>query len=479
MKGCGIAALLTLWALIGLASVPAVAAGYNSDAQRLTVHDVGEYANWPWDKPGTPVEPGSRADRVRDLSLAVASVNLSDNISEEFLTHCRDVAAWGRQQGKKFLPRLHFWDGKDRYDGPMRDIELYWARVDTFLGAMDLRDFYGIVLAEENVHYAGRPELLTELYRRIKAKYDVDVWQWYSPLQAVPGSGGWIPADGWVIDPYMLGKLRFRQYLRKYLIAGVPVIVMPWAAVMTNPPHGGERDEAWLELARGQLQIAVEFGLPVAFFWCRGTTTYFGGDRSASDTLMDRSNQRVWAHIERVRGLPADFAGFASADLASGRPVELEPTDQGTFLYTDDFRTSRCVDDASMTGFRDLVLDGVTLRARGFNGRPTKATLTYCFDCDPRAQAPQVSLTVRIEAALKGCVEVELSPDGRDWSRCARADGPGEQPLGVESQSTAPFDRLDRFWMRIRMSGLPGSNNRPPVQICDLQVRADLAEPDG
>ncbi len=388
MKGCAIAALLTVWALIGLAPVPAVSAAHSSDGQPLTVHDVGEYAAYPWDKADTPIVPGSRADRVRDLTFAVASVNLSDNMSERFLKSWADVARRGREHGKKFLPRVYFWDGKDRYDGPMRDIEVYWARLDTFLSAMDLRDFYGIVLAEENVHYAGRPAVLTELYRRIKAKYDVPVWQWYSPVRAVPGSGGWIPADGWVIDPYSLGKLQFRQYLRKYFIAGVPVVVMPWAAVMGNE----QRDEQWLGNASRQLEIAVEFGLPVAFFWVKGTTCYFGCDRNGFDTLIDKANQQVWRYIRRVRALPDDFSGFPSADLARVRPVELKPTAQGIFVYTDDFRTSRCVNDASMTGFRDLVMDGVTLSARGFNGRPTKATLTYCFACaPPGAGAPAIA----------------------------------------------------------------------------------------
>ena len=453
-------------AAMGFSLAAALGEGSGEPTAPLTVHDVGEYAAVPWEEPGTPIAPGSREDRVRDLTFAVASVNINDDTSDESLQQWAEVARWGREQGKKLLPRVHFWDGKDRYDGPMRDLEVYWRRLDRFLSAVNVRDLHGIVLAEENVPYAGRPEVLTELYRRVKAKYPVAVWQWWSPKTAVPGSGGWIPADGWVIDPYMLGGRRYRQYLRKYVISGKPIVVMPWSSVM-----GGSVDEEWFEIADGQLAAAVEFGLPVAFFWCSGTTCYFGGDRNARETLMDRNNQRVWSYIRRVRALPADFRGFPSADFGYVGSAALAADEAGVYCYEDDFTVSRCVDDASMTGFRDLAMDGDGLKLRGFAGRRPAATLTYRFVTDRPVKCPEVNVECETSGRLGGTVTASLSADGRDWACSARGEGEGRWQLRAESTGIRAFASASRFWVRVQMTGTqPGSDGSPVAKLRGLKV---------
>ena len=79
----------------------------------LTVHHVGEYAAIPWQEPGAPIEPGSRADRVRDLNLSVASVNLKDDMPEAFYEGWNTQIKLAAATGNVLLPRLHFWDGED------------------------------------------------------------------------------------------------------------------------------------------------------------------------------------------------------------------------------------------------------------------------------------------------------------------------------------------------------------------------------
>lgn len=437
----------------------------------LTVHDVGEYAAVPWEQPGKVLEPGSRGDRVRDLTFGVSSVNLSDEMTESDLARWADVARWGKQQGRKFLPRVYFWDGSDRYEGAMRDIEVYWRRLDRFLEAMDLSDLHGIVLAEENVHYAGRPEVLAELYRRVKGKYDVAVWQWWSPSTAVPGSGGWIPADGWVVDPYFMPKGAFRRYLQRYLITGLPVVVMPWASdERTVSPEEWKANE-------DQLEVAIEFGLPVAFYWVSGTSCYFPGDRKALEKPIDRINRIVWQYIERVRSLPRNYTGLLSADSSEGEALELGPVESGNFVYADDFATSQCMDHASMTGFRNLVLDGQSLSARGFLGRRVNTTLTHRFAGDLAVRYPEVALTAEVEPSLRGRVEIALSLDGRAWRHKA-ATGPGSQRrLTVISAGDKSFATVKDFWVRVTMSGKAGSSEKPPCRIDDLRVAAPILSP--
>ena len=441
---------------------------------RLTARHVGEYAGVPWSKPGTPIAPGSREDRVRDLNFAVSSVNLTDDMSESFLNGWAQYARWAREQNKAFLPRVYFWDGNDRFQGPLRDIEVYWKRLDTFLAAMDLNDFTGIVLAEENIHYAGRPVVLRELYRRVKEKYDVAVWQWWSPMSSVPSSGGWIPADGWVIDLYFLGQPAFRRMVRKYLISGVPLVVMPWAAQMDA---NKEMTEGEWAVNTAQLETAVEFNLPVAFFWIHGTSVHFGGSRTEPQTEIDRINHWVWDHIERVRNLPEDFAGFDSADLGTGDVLEIGPTAGDLLVFTDAFADEKCIDTASMTGFRNFVMDGETLAVRGFRGRDIDSSLEYRFQGEILAQHPQVSLDVVTDPEQDGKVELALSTDGSDWINAASAVKEGTQRITLTSSADNRFARVRDFRVRVRITGKTLPDAAPSVRIDNLRIEAGLAAP--
>ncbi len=440
----------------------------------LTVHDVGEYAAVPWEDVKEPIEPGSRAERVRDLNFAVSSINLSGfegEIPKEFLERWAKAAALGAAQGKKFLPRLYFWDGNDRFEGPLRDIEVYWRRLDQFLGAMNLEHFYGIVLAEENVPYGGRPEVLRELYHRIKAKYDVAVWQWWTPMDPVPSDGGWIPADGWIIDLYLMPKEQFRRHVRKYLITGLPLVIMPWASTMW-----GELSEEQWQANRDQLEVAVEFNLPVAFFWVHKETCYFGGRRDAHETLLDKVNHFVWSYIERVKKIPRDYTGLPSADWGEGRILELGPVVGERFVYRDDFSREKCVDDAWMKGFRDLILDGKTLRARGFLGRKTKAELLYRFAGDFSVQYPRARVEAILQPQLQGRVELALSPDGRDWPVAAATKGKS-QLLELSSAGNPKFASCRELWLRVRLTGEAGDKENPPCQIDNLELSGRIVPP--
>jgi hypothetical protein len=446
---------------------------YTEALRQLSVHDVGEYAAVPWQQPGTAIAPGSREDRVRDLNLAISSVNLTDDMSDDFLKGWALTAKWGREQGKKFFPRVHFWDGEDRYQGPLRPIDDYWKRLDRFLGAMDLNDFAGIVLSEENVDYAGRPEILAELYRRVKAKYDVPVFQWWSPATATPSSGGWLPADGWVIDPYQMPKEPFRRFVRKYLITGLPLIIMPEAAT--------SGDAVWTpaqwQTNSDQLRVAVEFNVPVAFYWVYGTGCHFGGNRGAPQTEIDRINEWVWKYIQVARRLPKNYSGNKSADLADGRVIELGPTEGGKFVYTDAFANEKCVDDAAMTSFRNLVLDGQTLSARGFRGRRVNTSMTYHFAGEYDVRYPKVSLDTTTDKSLNGNVELSLSLDGKSWSPATATSNEAAQTLTVATDDDSSYANVKNFFVRITIKGAAGSDKQPCASIDNLRVEAPLIPP--
>ncbi|MAT14823.1 MAG: hypothetical protein CMJ46_06080 [Planctomyces sp.] len=461
--------------LVGLISLSAgVHAGEVPSGQELNARHVGEYAAVPWVADGVEIAPGSRQDRVRDLNLSVASVNLKDDSSDAYIEAWNTHAQRAGELGYAFLPRVHFWDGRDRFEGPLRDIEVYWNRLDRFLGAVDLENFTGIVLAEENVHYGGRPEVLTELYHRVKEKYDVEVWQWWSPMDQVPASGGWIPADGWVIDLYFMGQPQFRRQVQKYLVTGKPLVVMPWAGQMD---FNRDLTESQWAANQAQLDTAVEYNLPVAFFWVYGTGTHFGGDRNPPQTEMNRINHWVWDYIERVRQLPSDYDGFDTADSGTGDIQEIGPTEADRLVYFDGFADQKWIDDASVAGFRDFRMDGEALSVQGYRGRDIDCSIEYEFAGKLAASYPQVGLDALRNEEFDGEVELAVSTTGEDWITTTQKQG-GPAHLQLATMDHKEFAATNSFHVRIRVKGKSLGANTPVVKLDNLRIDSGIEAPE-
>ncbi|MCA9117708.1 MAG: hypothetical protein KDA79_21705 [Planctomycetaceae bacterium] len=444
-------------------------AGSACPAGELTMHHVGEYAAVPWAAPGEIVIPGSRADRVKGLNLSVASINLSDDMSDAFLAQWASYARWSRVQRKVFLPRVYFWDGNDRFEGSLRDFEVYWLRMDRFLAAMPLEDFHGIVLAEENVAGGGRAEVLEKLYRRIKEKYRIQVFQWWSPSGNVPSWN--IPADGWIIDEYFLGGQRFRRIVQRYLVTGAPLVVMPYAAWSAGEEHWSPA--TWQSL-EDQLEVCREYNLPTAFYWVFNTGCHFGLNHG---TFMDRINQRVLDWTQEAGKLPADYAGLPSADHSIGDGLEIAPHEEGRLLYRDAFDSSQFIEDADIAGFRSLLWgsDG-TLALRSRKEQQPRASLTWRFAGDFPAEAIEAS--VRVPFLSPGSrATLSLSADGGEtWPHVVQSNGTAPQTLSVSAADDPPFHNCRAFRVRVTMSGDP-QDGEVVLRIDDLHVAARLSIP--
>lgn len=438
-------------------------------ADKLTIHDVGEYAAVPWSAPGNEITPGSRADRVKSLNLSVASINLTDDMSAAFLAKWATYAQWGRAQGKRFLPRVYFWDGNDRFEGPLREFDVYWQRMDKFLAAMPLNDFHGIVLAEENVSGGGRAELLKKMYQRIKEKYPVQVYQWWSPGGTVPSWN--IPADGWIVDEYFVGGRRFRRIVQRYLVTGAPLIVMPYAEWGRGQPPWSPA--TWQRL-EDQLQVCREYNLPTAFYWVLNTGCHFGLNHG---TFMDKINRRVQDWTQEVRSLPADYTGLASAHRSTGDGLEIAPHDVGRMIYDDTFSSSQFVEDADIDGFRDLLWrkDG-TLALRSWQGREPQAALTYRFEGDFPAHAIEASVAVK-SLSPGSRATLSISADGGEtWPHSIETHGTKPQSLSLSTADDADIRNCRSFQVRVRMTGTQ-KDGAVALRIDDLHVTARLSVP--
>jgi len=272
-----------------------------------------------------------------------------------------------------------------------------------------------------------------------------------------------------------MGQPAFRRMVRKYLISGKPLVVMPWAAQMDL---NGKMTESQWTANRAQLETAVEFNLPAAFFWIYGVSVHFGGGRGEPQTEIDRINHMVWDYIKRVRKLPAEYDGLPSADLAEGDIHEIGPTEGDLLVYTDAFADEKCVDDASMTGFRDFVLDGNKLAARGYHGRAVDCSLEYRFQGELQAAHPQMGLDVTVNTQLDGKVELALSTEGKNWLTASSTPQAGSQRLQLTSAGKSEFSKLRDFRVRIHITGKSADDGAPAVQIDNLRIEAGLAAPD-
>jgi len=456
----GVLVLLLLVTAQALAKETVVSATIPEECsdQRLSVHDVGEYASTPWRRGkalNTSIKPDSRADRVRDLNLSIASVNLPgpDKNRDSWYDNWANAAKSGKQQGKIFLPRIHFWHG-DRVSGPLSDFEIYWQRMDKFLDAMvqrdALKDFYGICLAEENVWWAGRPEILTKMFYRIKEKYPyVKIFQWWTPMRKTPSFI--VPTDGWIHDPYSIGGRRIRRHVQRYLVTGKPFIFMPWAA-WWDPEKKPWEPEKW-QILEDQLQVCKEYNLPTAFFWVGpNKSCNFGMMRG---TFMEKVNQRVLDWIKEVRSLPVDYDGLSSADLSEGDGIILEPTETGgEFKFCDSFDTSEFILNADISGFRDLLWEeSRTLAVRSFNGRSPQASLTYRFTFDKfAAKYPTVRLNV-LYLAKGSEVRLSISPDGNNWTVVSTTDTFTPKLLSINTQRDKLYKSTRKIFLHMEMLG--------------------------
>jgi len=456
-----------------LAIIGPLVSGANAAQNKLTIHHVGEYAGVPWGAPGVEIEPGSRADRVKTLNFAVSSINLKDDMSEAFLQRWANVARCAGMQGKVFLPRIYFWDGRDRFEGPLHDFEVYWRRMDQFLAAMPLDNFYGIVLAEENVTYGGRPAVLIEMYRRIKEKYGIRVFQWWSPSGTVPSYI--VPSDGWVINEYRLGGARFRRIVQRYLVTGAPLVVMPWAAWdRGRDPWPRNGSGPWQRL-EDQLQTCREYNLPTAFYWVYNGGCNFGMMES---TFMGEINKRILDWVKEVQGLPADYDGLPSADIGQGDGLEIGPNDKGLLIFVDDFASSQFVEDADVEGFRDLLWEPDRMLAlRSWNGRKPQAALTYRFEGEFPVEGIEASVAVPfLEPGSR--VALRLSADGgATWPRAAETHGGAAQTLVVSTEDDANFHHVRSFRVRIEMASVR-SDGEAAARIDDVRVSARLVVPE-
>jgi len=482
---------LFMAALASVCSAPVALGESNVKLPRLTVRDVGCYGMVPWPPPGKVIQKGDRYDRTKDLNFAVMCVWVrTDEAAEQIdLSELAEQieVGWNSSPRKTVLLRIDFWgsNGRERYTGQMAPFSVYARRIDAVLDklAAVIHKLQGISLSEENILSDGRPAMLRDLYWHVKRRFpDLPVYQWWTPMTAVPGTyeGVFLPADGWIVDPYYHCKgyygqsANIRRYVQKYLVTGLPLVFMLYA---TNyPPFYEGPIQEW-DVIEEQLRLCEEYNLPVAWFWTyssthdSGGTTHFG--HPTGDPLMDRISQRVLKWCAHVRDIPADYDGNpAVADVWKNPPLSVAVI-PGANIIDDDFHQSYFLDQTSGTGFRDLVWDGQSVGVRGHRGRAPRATMTYRLVSDFPMQWPLVIADVIVDPERKGQVTVEVSNDnGTTWAHATTSiANRRRQRLRVATKPDPSFKETRSLHVRISLQGGNAGSDEVSARIEHLTIR--------
>jgi len=161
---------------------------------------------------------------------------------------------------------------------PMKDLRYYEDLFATVLDHVSRDAVPLITIEEENVHWDGRAEFLSDLYKAVKARFpERSFYQWYSPrLQpsiAIPGET-WpdLPADGWVIDQYAVYGDKFASYITSVKRLNKPLLAVMWAVPQWRVADQSRRlDTEWWDkkgwkIFYSQLATYRKYDVPIALY---------------------------------------------------------------------------------------------------------------------------------------------------------------------------------------------------------------------
>ena len=301
-----------------------------------------------------------------------------------------------------------------------------------------------ICLEEENI--GSRTEVLDRLGRHIRDNYGVPVFQWYTdPLGPNPA----LTADGWIWDSYGWSPQRFRRHVMRFVATGKPAICVPWA----SDPHWPQwtqypSTEELINREWHQFRTCLEFNVSTAPFCVAGPgamNPWLSSDTPDMRLLRGalRSKRREMRALR-----PGELPLVTANSSAAARAIPVGGDAERPSRYVESYSGFAWIDDATITGFLDLMLTSrpaepgfLVVRPRPREAKPSRpskvdASLTYHL----RSYFPLKQVRVQIEAtapsALGARTEIALTRDelGRDWPVAKELiDSDDVKPLVIEA----------------------------------------------
>jgi hypothetical protein len=138
-------------------------------------------------------------------------------------------------------------------------------------------------------------------------------------------------------------------------------------------------------------------------------------------------------------------------------------------VYEDRFTNSKFLDHSEGAGLRDLIVNGTSLKTRGYRGRPVLATFSYHFKVASALSFPEFSVDLKIDPALNGSAEIVVRPECDESSLTAKAEA-GSADLRISTSADDAWKSVKSFQMFLTLRGDAGSAASPAVQINAIRI---------
>lgn len=348
--------------------------------------------------------------------------------------------------------------------------------VDEFFAQVDIREIYAVSISEEQVFWNGQAGNLNRLYDKLKAKYDIPVFQWFSPSSTGSPPGVVYPnikSDGWVADEYFLDHPDMEKVMRAYVIQQKPIIQTIYA--------GGDASSVPFVPRRfwHQVEVCRKYDIPTEFFTHYGTGAAWGMSPDAPTTLkrtfdlalqvaaraksQDQGavNPQSWDFVPWE--IPTIKLAFASKDATAATYREPYSVD----------RPVRFINDTEIRGFADLRWDSSPIELRPRHAGNRQATVIYSFE----SPLPMSELRVKSSGFVTSGKDAMVSLTILDAA--GKRVGTTSLTTQEDLQLKIPAAQLsgDRFKVAIELRGTANAPGEVLAGINGLDVEADMVLP--
>ncbi|HJN16006.1 MAG TPA: hypothetical protein QGH10_10965, partial [Armatimonadota bacterium] len=178
---------------------------------------------------------------------------------------------------------------------------------------------------------------------------------------------------------------------------------------------------------------------------------------------------------------------LASSTVSGQQGVLIEPAEDGTYTYVDDFATPKCLTDAFLSNTGVEVWAAGSLQSKG----PARnRTLVYRFHGTRAITSARIAVQQRANGPnLGGRNLLYVSPNGLDWRVVADSkDQPGdprpanrwqEEPFEVVAEEGDGIIGGTELWLKLVMDNYSALETYTSNFIQNLEVRLDLGDEPG